>query len=293
MKGDIMKLTNHHGLPESFVAFAKDDKYSAGVADISVTGLIDSPRIRILKRLNAEKMETDVVDMVWPLFVTAVHHILESSSNGVDIIQEERLFHEFGGWTVSGAIDHQKIVDGAIQITDYKVTGAYSVMMGKDEWVQQQNCYANLVRKVKKMPVESVQICAIVRDWNRRKAQMEKDYPQAPVVIIDLPLWTEGYADQYMLERVALHQIADMEYDLNGNLPRCSDEDRWLRGEKWAVMKGKAKRATKLCDSEAEAISYIDGDPQLRIEHRKGEHVRCSGDYCGVAAFCDQWKAEG
>jgi hypothetical protein len=39
-----MKITNKHGLPESFVAFAEADKYSAGTADISVTGLIDSPR---------------------------------------------------------------------------------------------------------------------------------------------------------------------------------------------------------------------------------------------------------
>jgi hypothetical protein len=50
-----------------------------------------------------------------------------------------------------------------------------------------------------------------------------------------------------MLERVAAHQSADMMFDHNGVEPLCSNEERWLRGEKWAVMKGSAKRATKLC----------------------------------------------
>lgn len=286
-----MKLTNNHGLPESFVAFAKNDKYSSGTADISVTGLIDSPRIRIMKRLHQGEMETDVVDLVWPLFGTAVHHILESSSNGVDIIQEERLFADIGGWVVSGAIDHQEVhEDGTVTITDYKVTGAYSVIFGKIEWELQQNCYAQLVRKAKGKDVRAIRICAIVRDWNRRKAQMDGSYPQAPVVMIDLPLWDQDRAQQYMLERVALHQSADMEYDLNGNLPLCSDEERWLRGEKWAVMKGKAKRATKLCDTEQEAIEYVGDNPELKIEHRAGEYVRCTGDYCGVSAFCEQFR---
>jgi len=286
-----MKLTNKYGLPESFVAFANNDTYSSGASDISVTGLIDSPRIRIMKRENASEMESDVVDMVWALFGTAVHHVLESSSNGVDIIQEERLFADIGGWVVSGAIDHQEIhSDGSVTITDYKVTGAYSVIFGKIEWELQQNCYAHLVRKAKGLDVRAIRICAIIRDWNRRKAQMDAAYPQAPVVMVDLPLWKEDRANEYMLDRVAVHQNADMEYDLNGALPLCSDEDRWLRGETWAVKKKGAKRATKLCSSKKEAEDYVGDDNSLVIEHRAGEYVRCNGDYCGVSAFCGQFR---
>ena len=37
-----MKITNNHNLPQSFVDFARNDKYSKGHADISVTTLIDS-----------------------------------------------------------------------------------------------------------------------------------------------------------------------------------------------------------------------------------------------------------
>ena len=293
-----MKLTNHHGLPESFVAFAKDDKYSAGVADISVTGLIDSPRIRILKRLNAEKMETDVVDMVWPLFGTAVHHILESSSNGVDIIQEERLFHEFGGWTVSGAIDHQKIVDGAIQITDYKVTSVWSVILGKEEWVKQQNCYAWLVENSnagtnRQKKVSNIRICAVLRDWQRKKAEFDSDYPQAPVVIIDLPLWSAEERETYIQDRILMHQEAQAEYDLYDRMALCSEEEQWAKPAKWAVHKLAGKRALKLCDSLDEAKEYIeaqDGKDKLEIQFRAGERIRCAGNYCNVAEFCEQYK---
>lgn len=285
-----MNITNKHGLPESFVAFAKADKYSAGAADISVTGLIDSPRIRILRREHASVSETDVVDMVWALFGTAVHHVLEASSDGEKVIQEERLFAEIGGWTVSGAIDHQEIIDGKVQITDYKVTGAYSVIFGKQEWELQQNCYAHLVRLTKGLEVSAIRICAIIRDWNRRKAMMEPEYPKTPVVVIELPLWSAERAQAYMLERVALHQNADMMFDLKGEEPLCSDEDRWLRGEKWAVMKGSNKRAAKLCATEQEAIEHVGDDKALRVEHRPGEFVRCDGDYCGVAGFCRQHR---
>lgn len=286
-----MKITNKHGLPESFVAFANADNYSAGNADISVTSLIDSPRIRLMRMENRGIMETDVVDMIWPLFGTAVHGILEASSDGENVVQEERLFHEYNGWTLSGAIDHQEIDGDDVVITDYKVTSVWSVMFGKSEWELQQNCYAQLVRDAKGKNVTSIRICAILRDWNRRTAQMQADYPDAPVVVIELPLWSAEKAKAYIEHRVALHQDADLRHDLEGEFPVCSDEERWLRGEKWAVKKKRAKRATKLFDSEMDAIEFAKTDSDLIVEHRPGEFVRCNGDYCGVSQFCDQFKS--
>ena len=59
-----MKITNKFGMPKPFVDFARNDKYSKGKADISVTTLIDSPRIRILKERYHDKIEVDAVDMI-------------------------------------------------------------------------------------------------------------------------------------------------------------------------------------------------------------------------------------
>lgn len=64
-----MKITNEYGLPEAFLNFARDDKYTKGKADISVTTLIDSPRVRLMKDKHNSDIVSDVVDKVWPCLV--------------------------------------------------------------------------------------------------------------------------------------------------------------------------------------------------------------------------------
>ncbi len=84
-----MKITNNFGMPQPFVDFAINDKYSKGKADISVTTLIDSPKIRLMKEKHDHQIEVDAVDMVWALFGTAVHSVLENSKQSEDSITEE------------------------------------------------------------------------------------------------------------------------------------------------------------------------------------------------------------
>jgi hypothetical protein len=121
-----MKITNRFNLPDAFYNFARNDKYSRGKADISVTTLIDSPRVRLMRDKYNDQLETDASDMIWALFGTAVHHVLESADDPSHVIMEERLYAEVAGWILSGALDHQEVLpDGTIQITDYKVTSAW------------------------------------------------------------------------------------------------------------------------------------------------------------------------
>lgn len=291
-----MEITNNYSLPQSFVDFARNDKYSKGNSDISVTTLIDSPRVRLMRDHYASKRVVDVVDMVWPLFGTAVHHILESTQED-DVILEERLFSTVNDWVLSGAVDHQKVTDSSIQITDYKVTSVWSVIHGKIEWERQLNVYAYLAQRQKGRKVTSLQICAILRDWNRRDAQYKSDYPQAPVAIVDVPLWDEEKRINYVHERVQIHQDAQFNYDLAKHFPSCSDDEIWKRDDAWAVKKKGLKRAMRVFNNEYEATNFakeqegIQNVP-IQIEYRAGEMVRCNGNYCGVADFCSQFKGE-
>ena len=287
-----MNITNNHNLPQSFVNFARNDKYSKGLSDISVTTLIDSPRVRLLREAKSSEMTSDAADMIWPLFGTAVHHILESASEDEGVILEERLYATVNDWILSGAVDHQKVEGNSISITDYKVTSVWSVIHGKIEWEQQLNCYAFLSQKNKGMKVKSLQICAILRDWNRREAERREDYPQAPVILVDIPLWPDTKRIDYIKERVAMHQDAQINYDLAQAFPPCSDEERWKRGEAWAVKKKGNKRAQRVFDNEASAGEFMKDKENLEVEHREGEYVRCKGDYCGVANFCSQFKGD-
>ncbi len=287
-----MNITNNHNLPQSFVNFARNDKYSKGQSDISVTTLIDSPRVRLLREAKSSDMTSDAADMIWPLFGTAVHHILESASEDEGVVLEERLYATVNDWILSGAVDHQRIEGNSISITDYKVTSVWSVIHGKIEWEQQLNCYAFLAQKSKGMKVKSLQICAILRDWNRREAERRDDYPQAPVILVDIPMWPDTKRIEYIRDRVEMHQDAQINFDLAQMFPLCSDEERWKRGEAWAVKKKGNKRAQRVFDNEASAEEFMKDKENLEIEHREGEYVRCKGDYCGVANFCSQFKGD-
>ena len=103
-----MNITNKYNLPDVLLRFARNKNYSKGDAKLSVTELIDSPRVVALKHKHFDEMEQDVSDTVFSLFGTAVHHILDKFSEE-DVITEQRYFKEINGWKISGAIDRQVV----------------------------------------------------------------------------------------------------------------------------------------------------------------------------------------
>lgn len=296
----LLKITNRYGLPEAIVRGARiqNAKYDKGNSQRSATQLIRSPRIDILREAHFHEMETDISDDWWALFGSAVHHILEMGK-GPNQIVEERLFLDVSGWTISGQADIQEAMpDGSISISDYKVTTAFAITVdgddGKPEWEAQLNILAYLVEKNKGIPVSNVEIVAIVRDWQRREAQADPTYPIAPVVRLPMRLWSMEEREAYILERVAMHQEAAFLHAADEDLPLCTDKDRWMRGEKWAVQKPNAKRATRVFDTQEEAWEFLKekDDPKYEVVHNTGRPVRCEGNYCGVAEWCSQYQRE-
>ena len=169
-----MKLTNKHSLPQPVVDALTRDTYSRGESNRSITQLIDSPRIRILRAEHQDEMSEDASEKVWSILGTAVHKIFEEST-GKDQISEERLFTEHSNWTISGAIDLQETEsDGSVTVSDYKCTSVWSVIFGKQEWVHQLNAYAWLVRHVKKVPVRKCRIIAVLRDWKLSELKKQR-----------------------------------------------------------------------------------------------------------------------
>ena len=297
-------ITNKHGLPEAFVNFARNDKYTKGDSDISVTQLIDSPRGLLMREKHKEDLSVDAMDMVFALFGTAVHSVLEGAT-GKNVVKEERIYSDVRGWTLSGAIDQYEVEDDGIIITDYKVTSVWSVIYDKQEWVNQLNVYAYLLEKEKGIPVKKIQICAILRDWNRREASLKPDYPNPPMVVLDIPLWSLKDRTGYVEDRMSIHQEARQGFDFDEVVSLCSSAERWARPDKWAVMRKGRKSAVRLYDNEEDAKEHIvtkRNEPSKNqkpnpyqiadyyIDHRKGDNSRCSGNYCGVAEFCTQYK---
>ena len=290
-----MKLTNWHGIPETIVRAIKDDEYDKGDSVLSVTQLISPPRIVILQSLNEHNLEVDVVDRVPSLLGTAVHKIIEKGSKDIPgHIVEERLFATINGWKISGAVDLQiDNGDGTWAINDYKVTSVYSVQSDKPEWEQQLNCYAYLARLVHGRNITSLKIVAILRDWQRKQAEIKADYPQSQIAIVDIPVWSFDQQEAYVTGRVALHQAAQKAVDTGGDLDYCSDQERWVRGESWALMKEGRKSAVRLYDNKDEAHeAATNAGAGHSVQHRPGAAIRCAGNFCLVSSWCRQWQEE-
>tara|TARA_R100001594_G_scaffold24026_2_gene47101 strand:+ start:12415 stop:13308 length:894 start_codon:yes stop_codon:yes gene_type:complete len=291
-----VKTTNKFNLPTPVALALSQEHYTRGESDRSVTQLIDNPRPQILNRTHYSELEEDVTDRLWSVFGTAVHNIFESHAD-VEYLAEERLFADVNGWTISGAIDVQKSnEDGTIQVVDYKVTSVwkiiYSVMKGVPDrnWQLQQNFYAWLVETVKDVKVDKLTIIAVLRDWKESdKDRKGSDYPESPIMAIDLPLWDFETRDNYVKDRVEFHQSAEFSHMTGEELPLCEDDERWLKAPQFAVKKPRNKRAERVFETQEEAEAFLDNKSGMLIEERKSEPIRCMR-YCHAAPYCSQHK---
>ena len=243
-----MTLTNRFNLPDSIFRAISNDPYSKGDADISTTELINVPQAVALMKRYKDKIQEDVSERIWSLVGQAVHVILERATPD-ESIAEKRYFRNVLGWKISGAVD--LIEENTL--FDYKVTGVFTFIYGSriKEWAAQANVN-NWLRSAKWGSVDKLQNVLILRDWVKSKAGTGK-YPDVQIVTVDLDLWDLKKAEDYVIERVKLHQEAQKctDEELAVKFP-CSIEDRWLN-------------------------------------ERTGVFARCES-YCQARAFCIQAK---
>ena len=289
-----MKVTNVHNVPEPLVTLAKAQYYSKGKAQYSVTELMSPPRVRRLQERYDADREQDVSQMLWPLLGSALHVVME---RGVTPgwISEERLFVTIDGITVSGGIDLQEETPDGIIITDYKFTSAWAVMNAKIDWEQQLNVYKLLVESAKGKKVIGLRICALIRDFSRHDTR--EGYPESPIHMLDIPLWEDGKALEYVRNRLEAHRDSKVASDFAEELPLCTAEDRWMSETIYAVKRDGRKTAIRVFKDSTEAQQCADeetkkGKGKAYVEIRPAEPKRCTGDYCGVAQWCEQYQGE-
>ena len=285
-----MRITNKYNLPETIVNALERPTYSKGGANLSITEMIGSPRISRLRAKHMDEIEVDASDLVWSLFGTAVHGVLEHGK-GDDHIVEERLHTTVDGWTISGAIDLQTAENGSIVISDYKTCGVWAVMHAKQEWEAQLNCYAFMVEHVKKTPVSRLEIVAIIRDWNRRESTYKDNYPDAPIKTIPILLWTYADRERFVRDRIHAHADAMFSEQTGGDLPLCTAEECWEKPTYYAVKKIGGSRAKSVFNNREEADRLLEEVGKgYEVEVRDGERTRCKS-YCQVSQFCSQYQS--
>jgi hypothetical protein len=284
-----LKITNNQNLPAPVVALLTRNYYSKGSSQYSVTELMSPPKIRRLREQYDDQIEVDVTSLLATQFGTFMHGKLEAKEIE-GYTNEERLYADVDGITVSGAIDLQQDVAGGVVIIDYKFVKAYSVMMNKSDWEAQLNVYKWLVETVKHKKVVGLQICAFIKDFSKFETSKE-GYPQAEAVMIDIPIWDAVKAETYVRERLEMHRHAKMAHDFGEELQPCTNEERWQKETTYAVKREGRKTAIRVFKTIEEANELAEKEKGY-VETRAGEFTRCAGNYCGVAEWCGQYQGE-
>ena len=283
-----MKITNKHGVPETFVTLASRDSYTKGASQYSVTELMSPPKIKRLRDKHDGEIEQDVADMLWQLMGSALHNVLENGKTA-NHLTEERLFLEMDGVVVSGQIDLQHDTPEGVLITDYKFTSAWAFMQNKKEWEEQLNVYKWLVETVKRKKVAGLFICAMIRDFSKHDTR--ETYPKAPIQMLEIPMWDAVQAETYVRDRLDLHRHSKMSHHLGDDLVDCTPEERWMSETVFAVKREGRKTAIKLYTDVNEAWERAKQEKGY-VEERTGEPKRCTGNFCGVSQWCKQYQQE-
>ena len=111
-----MKITNKNNLPSAFVNIANDERVYKDKR-YSVTTILKPTRMILLEKRYADEIEQDVSDMIWSIWGTAVHYVLEQADN---YNMTEKRFEEevMEGYCLTGQIDLYN--KDTFTIEDYK-----------------------------------------------------------------------------------------------------------------------------------------------------------------------------
>jgi len=322
-----VQFTNNHNLPQYLVdAILVNDHVTMG--DISMTQIIDSPQIYMLKKSNTYEM--DVMEMVAMAMGTGLHTIIErgdiqgsvnsrilqraagvlteleedkgsaylhkvikgklQESIDENIINEKTYSVEIDGMVISGTLDRFDRKEK--HMDDNKMTTANQVMFPemKKAWDRQLNGYAFMLRQDGE-EVETARIIAFLKDWSKMKVKSNKDYPKAPIFMHNVKLYDDKIMTKYFKTRVALFKRA-----MEGEEIPCTPEERWAKPDAFAVKLKGGARAIRVYEKERMADGYIEKEgfkhsKPLFKEFRPGQSLRCA-EYCPVAKFCPQYKHE-
>lgn len=238
-----MKFTNTLGLPKPFVSAVERDNRVYSDNCYSVTTLLRGTKQILLERRHADEVTCDVSEMIWAIFGTAVHKILEEAQETPTQIKENRLYVPVGDFELTGQFD---LYDDANHcVIDYKTASVWKVTYEDyTDWRRQLILYAWMLRQIG-FDARMGQIVAILKDWNKRKAKLH-EHPDVPVVIIS---WTFSESDFAKAESWLNEKFDELAKYLtvpDDEIPPCTPCERWHKDDTWAVKKKTSKRATKV-----------------------------------------------
>lgn len=282
-------------------------------SDVSATSMLKPLQVLILLERHGDQVREDIADQTWRFFGSAAHEAsfraqlrqfdrlkkaaaLAGEPEPVIPWLERRMYAPLitpvGQIVVSGQADHIDVLSGDTR--DLKFTSAWTAVYRSrdEEWARQLAIYQWFADWSGVEVSGKGTICAVFRDWDKKLAAENPDYPQHDVGFFDFKLASPRATGLWLQNRAA--EIIEARKLSDAELPPCSSEDMWEKDEKWAVYKTRSqKRATKLFDKEDAAIAFVEAllekNPDAYVEHRPGQRIRCAS-YCKIAPFCHQYR---
>ena len=285
------------------VAEMERERYSSS-GDYSVTEIIDPPRlVRLKKRYGSETIQP-LSAVIPSMMGTAMHEYFEKylkkwvfKTGYGGYTFEEQLEVEMLKRKLSGRYDIRDNLD----LIDLKTCKVWKKVFDPDlkEWVQQQNCYAFLLKESRNIDIKRLLITAVYKDWQEGQSLRNKDYPNHQIEEYELPKWPYEVTKQFIEGRLMLHIAAE---DLpDDKLPACTREERWERFPEghqvaYAIMKNsKSNRAMKVVKTniddafkEVQSMKGITKDSFIEV--RYAQRTRCE-HWCQCKDYCNDYAS--
>ena len=172
-----MKITNKLGLPKQLVDLVSSD-YKPTPHQYSCTTILKPTRQVILERRHGDDIEQDVSEMIWCIFGTLAHSVIENSKEDVGQFKEEKLKVDLGkyckeldGYYLSGRSDMIDLLDKCI--TDWKTASCWKVIYKDfEDWRKEMLIYAWAVKDMG-FEINKAQAIAFLKDHNKTKAKVD------------------------------------------------------------------------------------------------------------------------
>jgi hypothetical protein len=279
-------VTNKENMPSGFHNACKRE-YTREPDSYSITELQKGETALILERRYGDVVEVDCSEMVWLVFGSALHKVMEESTVEEGQFSEMAFTTKFHGTKISGHVDLYDMNEGVV--CDYKTCSVWKVIFGDyKDWRNQTLGYCWLIRK-NGLEARRGIIVALMKDYSKRDSKMKPEYPKLPVKRIVFDFTEEDFDDYESYVRNKIDRIESLMSVETEDLPPCTPEDRWRKPDTFAVMKNGRKTALRVLDSYEDAEAWRDGNGGDYIETRKGTDAKCK-EYCSVCEFCPYWQ---
>lgn len=285
-----MRITNVNKLPAGFVNacvsnHVRDDSH------YSVTELLKGTCEIALSRVRGEEATQDVSDMVWAIFGSATHSILEQGAKEGTLAEHKMAYEILPGIYWTGICDLYDPETNTIE--DFKTASVWKFKM-KDfqDWRDQLRDYCCLLQLCDGIRCRHARIVALLKDHSKTEVQRDSQYPPLPCQTVEFDFTDEEIERRpvEVQDKIAAVSEAVRKLKTGGDIEPCSESERWARPSKFAVMKQGRKSAVRLLDSKEEAEKMAgELGKGYSVEHRPGFNTKCNG-FCLYKEWCPLFK---